>query len=72
MKQLEVFRIWLTENAMGPDSKTISNAILMMPYGEPHAEYRDEANLPAGKFPPISEKFTSLILHAPQLVLPFA
>ncbi|KAG9504818.1 hypothetical protein J7337_004796 [Fusarium musae] len=72
MKQLEVFRIWLTENAMGPDSKSISNAILIMPYGEPHTEYPDEANPPAGKFPTITEKFTSPILHAPQLVLPFA
>ncbi|EWG45026.1 hypothetical protein FVEG_15782 [Fusarium verticillioides 7600] len=64
MKQLEVFRIWLTENAMGPDSKTISNAILIMPYGEPHPEYRDEANPPAGTFPTIAEKFISPILHA--------
>ncbi|PNP75786.1 hypothetical protein FNYG_10864 [Fusarium nygamai] len=72
MKQLEVFRNWFTENFMGPDSKTLSNAILIMPYGEPHPEYRDEANPPAGTFPTIAEKFISPILHAPQLVLPFA
>lgn len=72
MKQLEVFRIWFTENVMGPDSKTLSNAILIMPYGEPHPEYRDEANPPTGTFPTVAEKFISPILHAPQLVLPFA
>ncbi|KAG5755894.1 hypothetical protein H9Q70_001490 [Fusarium xylarioides] len=72
MKQLEVFRNWFTENIMGPDSKTLSNAILIMPYGESHPEYRDEANPPAGTFPTIVEKFISPILHAPQLVLPFA
>ncbi|KAF5665711.1 D-mandelate dehydrogenase [Fusarium denticulatum] len=72
VKKLEVFRNWFTQNIMGPDSKTLSNAILIMPYGEPHPEYRDEANPPAGKFPTIAEKFISPILHAPQLVLPFA
>ncbi|RKL49535.1 hypothetical protein BFJ72_g994 [Fusarium proliferatum] len=72
MKQLEVFRSWFTENVMGPDSKTLSNAILIMTYGEPHPEYRDEAKPPAGTFPMVAEKFISPILHAPQLVLPFA
>ncbi|KAF5575341.1 amidase signature domain-containing protein [Fusarium pseudocircinatum] len=72
MKKLEVFRKWFTENIMGPDSKTLSNTILIMPYGQPHPEYRDEANTPAGTFPTIAEKFISPILHAPQLVLPFA
>ncbi|KLP10940.1 D-mandelate dehydrogenase [Fusarium fujikuroi] len=72
MKQLEVFRNWFTENVMGPDSKALSDAILMMPYGEPHPEYRGEANPSAGIFPTIVEKFISTILHAPQLVLPFA
>ncbi|KAF5611513.1 amidase [Fusarium subglutinans] len=72
VKQLEVFRNWFTENFMGPDSKTLSNAILIMPYGEPHPEYRDEASPPAGTFPTIAEKFISPILLAPQLVLPFA
>ncbi|KAF5614520.1 D-mandelate dehydrogenase [Fusarium sp. NRRL 25303] len=72
MKQLELFRNWFTENIMGSDSKTLSDAILIMPYGEPRPEYRDEANQPAGTFPTIAEKFISPILHAPQLVLPFA
>ncbi|KAF5530149.1 amidase signature domain-containing protein [Fusarium mexicanum] len=72
LNQLEVFRKWFSENLMGPDSRTLSDAILIMPYGEPHPEYRDEANPPAGTFPTIAEKFISPILHAPQLVLPFA
>ncbi|CVK99416.1 related to D-mandelate dehydrogenase [Fusarium mangiferae] len=72
LNQLETFREWFSENVMGPDSRTLSDAILIMPYGEPHPEYRDEANPPAGTFPTIAEKFISPILHAPQLVLPFA
>ncbi|KAF4954898.1 hypothetical protein FGADI_5000 [Fusarium gaditjirri] len=72
MNQLEIFRNWFTKNIMGPDSKTLSDAILIMPYGEPHPEYRDEENPPAGTFPTIAEKFISPVLHAPQLVLPFA
>ncbi|KAK2603985.1 MutS protein msh4 [Conoideocrella luteorostrata] len=44
MKQLEVFRDWFSEHVMGPDPETLSNAILVMPYGEPGPEYRDEAN----------------------------
>ncbi|KAI8628594.1 putative amidase [Xylariaceae sp. FL1651] len=69
---LEVFRNWVNENIMGPDSKTLSNAVLIMPYGEAHPEYRDEPSAPAGTFPTLAEKFISPILHAPQLVLPFA
>ncbi|KAK7213378.1 hypothetical protein V2G26_020556 [Clonostachys chloroleuca] len=57
---------------MRPDSESLSSAILVMPYGEPDPEYRDEPNPPAGTFPTIAEKFISPILHAPQLVLPFA
>lgn len=29
---------------MGPDKDALSNAALIMPYGEPHPEYRDEPN----------------------------
>ncbi|KAG7415590.1 hypothetical protein Forpe1208_v006759 [Fusarium oxysporum f. sp. rapae] len=43
MNQLEIFRKWFSGNIMGPDSGTLSDAILIMPYGEPHPEYRDEA-----------------------------
>ncbi|VUC36601.1 unnamed protein product [Clonostachys rosea] len=72
LKQLEVFRDWFSQRVMGPDPDTLSNAVLIMPYGAPEPEYRDEPNPPAGTFPTIAEKFISPILHAPQLVLPFA
>uniref|UniRef100_A0A8H7KET3 Amidase domain-containing protein n=1 Tax=Bionectria ochroleuca TaxID=29856 RepID=A0A8H7KET3_BIOOC len=72
LRQLEVFREWFSEKFMRPDSESLSSAILVMPYGEPDPEYRDEPNPPAGTFPTITEKFISPILHAPQLVLPFA
>ncbi|KAI1740718.1 putative amidase [Xylaria scruposa] len=72
LKQLEVFRDWFSEHLMGPNSESLSTAILVMPYGEPNPEYRDDPNPPAGTFHTITEKFISPILHAPQLVLPFA
>jgi hypothetical protein len=67
-----VFRDWFSEHIMGPDAETGSTAVLIMPYGSPDPEYRDEPSPPAGTFPTIAEKFISPILHAPQLVLPFA
>ncbi|KAH7305028.1 amidase signature domain-containing protein [Stachybotrys elegans] len=72
LKELEVFRNWFTENFIKPTSETLSDSVLVMPYGEPHPEYRDDPNPPPGTFPTISSKFISPILHAPQLVLPFA
>ena len=41
LKELKVFRDWFSEFVMGPDAETLSNAILIMPYGEPGPEYRD-------------------------------
>jgi hypothetical protein len=42
LEELQVFRDWFSEHVMGPDSETLSNAILIMPYGEPDPEYRDD------------------------------
>lgn len=44
LKQLEVFRNWFSDRLMGPDSESLSNAVLVMPYGEPDPEYRDDAS----------------------------
>ena len=44
LKELEVFRDWFNEFVMGPDSDTLSSAVLVMPYGEPDPEYRDDAS----------------------------
>jgi hypothetical protein len=72
LEELAVFRDWFSDFVMGPNSDTLSSAILIMPYGEADPEYRDDPSPPAGTFPTIAEKFISPILHAPQLVLPFA
>lgn len=42
LEELAVFRDWFSKLIMGPDSDTLSNAILVMPYGEPDPEYRDD------------------------------
>ncbi|KAK4141694.1 uncharacterized protein C8A04DRAFT_30681 [Dichotomopilus funicola] len=72
LEELAVFRDWVSDLVLGPDSDTLSNAILIMPYGEAGPEYRDDPSPPAGTFPTIAEKFISPIIHAPQLVLPWS
>jgi hypothetical protein len=42
LEELAVFRDWFSEFVMGPDSDTLSSAILIMPYGEADPEYRDD------------------------------
>ncbi|CAH0018141.1 unnamed protein product [Clonostachys rhizophaga] len=44
LRQLEVFREWFSKQFMRPDPESLSSAILVMPYGEPDPEYRDEPN----------------------------
>jgi hypothetical protein len=42
LEELAVFRDWFSDFVMGPDSDTLSSAILIMPYGEADPEYRDD------------------------------
>jgi hypothetical protein len=44
LKELKVFRNWFEEHLMSTDPQTLSNAIMIMPYGVPDPEYRDEPN----------------------------
>ncbi|KAF2806256.1 putative amidase, partial [Mytilinidion resinicola] len=71
LDHLAVFRNWFGQHLMSHDPQTLSNAILIMSYGMPDPEYRDEPNLPAGTFISL-RKNSSPVFHAPQLVLPFA
>ncbi|KAK4224072.1 hypothetical protein QBC38DRAFT_511972 [Podospora fimiseda] len=49
LEELVVFRDWFTKFIMGPDSKTLSNAILIMPSGKPDPEYWDDPNPISGR-----------------------
>ena len=42
--ELEVFRRWFDENVLSSDPDTISDAIMIMPYGMGGPKYRDAPN----------------------------
>ncbi|KAJ6006803.1 hypothetical protein N7451_004747 [Penicillium sp. IBT 35674x] len=43
-QELEVFRRWFDENIFSKDPDTMSEAIMIMPYGSANPKYRDVAN----------------------------
>ena len=44
MKELEVFRNWFDQNILTTDAETLSDAIMIMPYGSAKPKYRDSPN----------------------------
>ncbi|TAQ84798.1 hypothetical protein B7494_g6878 [Chlorociboria aeruginascens] len=41
VKQVDVYKAWFEEHVLGPDSDTLSNAILVLPWTAGFANYRD-------------------------------
>ncbi|KAL4936545.1 amidase signature domain-containing protein [Aspergillus oleicola] len=70
-EELEIFRKWFEENVFSHDPNSISEAIMIMPYGAANPKYRDSANESPSTSHTIGEKFISPVLQMPQLVLPF-
>ncbi|KAF2240819.1 putative amidase [Trematosphaeria pertusa] len=70
--ELKVFRDWFNKNVMTSDPESLSDAIMLMPYGSANPKYRDTPNETPSTSHTIGEKFISPVLHMPQLVLPFA
>ncbi|KAI1357319.1 putative amidase [Xylaria arbuscula] len=69
--ELRVFREWFHETVMGANNETLSEAVMIMPYGSANPKYRDAPNEAPSSAHTIGEKFISPVLHMPQLVLPF-
>lgn len=44
LEELSTFRTWFDNNVMSTDSETLSDAIMIMPYGSANPKYRDMAN----------------------------
>ena len=42
--EMEVFRTWFQENIMGQDKDTVTDAVMVMPFGAAAPAYRDDAN----------------------------
>lgn len=43
-EELKVFQRWFDENIFSQDPNTLSDAIMIMPYGSANPKYRDIAN----------------------------
>jgi hypothetical protein len=42
--EMNVFRVWFERNILGRDADTVTNAVMIMPFGSPHPKYRDDPN----------------------------
>ncbi|KAI1500562.1 putative amidase [Biscogniauxia marginata] len=71
IEELRVFRDWATQHILSASTVSLSDAIIIMPYGNADPKYRDDPNDLPGNYDTMDQKFISPILHAPQLVLPF-
>ncbi|CAG8981416.1 hypothetical protein HYALB_00013919 [Hymenoscyphus albidus] len=58
--EMKVFRSWFEKNIMGPNSNTVTDAIMLMPFGSASPKYRDDAN----KLPSIVGSFSVFYLPA--------
>ncbi|CAF9916091.1 MAG: hypothetical protein HETSPECPRED_002755 [Heterodermia speciosa] len=68
--ELQVFRQWFDANVLSSDPVTMSDAIMIMPYGMGGPKYRDAPNSAPSTSSTISEKLISPALQMPQLVIP--
>ena len=41
---MKAFRTWFEKNVMGPDKDTVTDAVMIMPFGAATPKYRDDAN----------------------------
>ncbi|KAJ5160568.1 uncharacterized protein N7482_007572 [Penicillium canariense] len=70
-EELKIFQNWFNENVFSHDPSSMSEAIMIMPYGSANPKYRDSPNENPSSSGTIGEKFISPVLEMPQLVLPF-
>jgi len=68
--ELKVFRDWVDANVLSSHSETLSNAVMIMPYGMGRPKYRDAANENPSVSHTFGEKFISPALQMPQFVFP--
>ncbi|KAJ3493191.1 hypothetical protein NLG97_g4888 [Lecanicillium saksenae] len=68
--KMKIFRTWFETNVMGQDSETVTDAVMIMPFGSASPKYRDESNnLPSivGSF---SVFYLPAVLQLPTLIIP--
>ncbi|KAI1366286.1 putative amidase [Xylaria arbuscula] len=68
--EMRIFRTWFEKNIMGQDNATVTDAIMIMPFGAAAPKYRDDAN----KLPSIVGSFSVFylpaVLQLPLLIVP--
>lgn len=42
--EMKIFRTWFYKHIMGQDSETLTDAIMIMPFGAATPKYRDDVN----------------------------
>ncbi|KAH6694856.1 putative amidase [Leptodontidium sp. MPI-SDFR-AT-0119] len=69
-QEQNVFRDWFEAKVLHHDPDTLSNAILVLPYGLADPAYRDVPNNIPGTYHTLTSKLLSPVLQIPQLVFP--
>ncbi|KAM3518755.1 hypothetical protein MY4038_010009 [Beauveria bassiana] len=68
--EMKIFRTWFETNIMGQHSDTVTDAIMVMPFGSASPKYRDDSN----KLPSIVGSFSVFylpaVLQLPTLIIP--
>ncbi|KAI1109788.1 putative amidase [Nemania sp. NC0429] len=67
-EELRVFRKWFDDNIMSTSDESLSDAVMLMPYGSANPKYRDAPNEAPSSTHTIGEKFISPVLGMPQLM----
>jgi len=69
-KEQSVFREWFNAKIISFDPGSLSDAIMIMPYGSALPIYRDVPNEPPTTFHTLTSKMLAPVLQIPQLVFP--
>ncbi|EGX95643.1 amidase, putative [Cordyceps militaris CM01] len=68
--EMKIFRTWFEANIMGQHNDTVTDAVMVMPFGSASPKYRDDAN----KLPSIVGSFSVFylpaVLQLPTLIIP--
>ncbi|KAK0127335.1 hypothetical protein ONS96_006883 [Cadophora gregata f. sp. sojae] len=68
--EMKVFRTWFEKNIMGQDDDTVTDAIMIMPFGAAAPKYRDDPNKLPSVVGSFSVFYLPAVLQLPLLIVP--
>ncbi|KAI1129070.1 putative amidase [Nemania abortiva] len=68
--EMKVFRTWFENKIMGQDSDTVTNAVMIMPFGAATPKYRDDTNKLPSVVGSFSVFYLPAVLQLPTLIIP--